>query len=156
MTKPSTVAAAQGGLVVRGGTIAVQTSDRVQLEDITPRLAEFVRESGVREGLLSVWSLHTTCAVFINETQAALHVDIKAFLEQVVARDGAWRHNDPAHSDCDRMNADSHLRAMLLGHSLALQIAGGEMVLGTWQRVLVAELDGPRERSIRLQLMGVA
>ena len=65
-------------------------------------------------------------------------------------------HNDPAHSDCDRMNADSHLRAMLLGHSLTLPISGGEVVLGQWQRILLAELDGPRPRTIRVQIMGAA
>ena len=57
----------------------------------------------------------------------------------MVARDAEWLHNDPQHSDCDRMNADSHLRALLLGHSLTLQISGGEGVLGQWQRVLLAE-----------------
>jgi thiamine phosphate synthase YjbQ (UPF0047 family) len=66
-----------------------------------------------------------------------------------------WLHNDPQHSDCSRMNAGAHLRALLLNHSLTLQISGGELVLGQWQRVLVAELDGPRTRSLRLQVMGV-
>ena len=73
----------------------------------------------------------------------------------MVARDVAWRHNDPAHSDCDRMNADSHLRAMLLGHSLSVQVSGGEVVLGQWQRLLLAELDGPRTRTLRLMAMGI-
>jgi thiamine phosphate synthase YjbQ (UPF0047 family) len=54
------------------------------------------------------------------------------------------------------MNADSHLRAMLLGHSLTLQISGGELVLGQWQRILAAELDGPRARTLRIQAFGVA
>jgi secondary thiamine-phosphate synthase enzyme len=155
MSKGS-AAVAQGGLVVRADTIGIVTQERVQLVDLTALISEVVRSTGVKEGLVSVWSLHTTCAVFINETQAALHADIKAFLEQVIAREGQWRHNDPAHSDCDRMNADSHLRAMLLGHSLALQVSGGEIVLGQWQRVLAAELDGPRDRSIRLQIIGVS
>jgi secondary thiamine-phosphate synthase enzyme len=100
--------------------------------------------------------MHTTCALFINEAQKALHADILHVLEQVVDRDAEWMHNDPQHSDCDRMNADSHLRAMLLGHSVTLQIGAGELVLGQWQRVLVAELDGPRARSVRIQVMGVA
>jgi len=59
------------------------------------------------------------------------------------------------HSDCDRQNADSHLRAMFLGHGLSLQISGGELVLGQWQRVLMAELDGPRTRSLRITVMGI-
>ena len=95
--------------------------------------------------------MHTTCAVFINEFQKALLSDIKRFLEKMVARDGYYLHNDPDHSDCDRMNADSHLRAMLLGHTLTLQISGGEVVLGQWQRILMAELDGPRSRTLRVR-----
>jgi secondary thiamine-phosphate synthase enzyme len=165
MSKSSTVtkrvspmagaSATNGGLIVRAETVTVQTAERIELHDLTDRVTAFVHASGVREGTVSVWSLHTTCAVFINEVQAALHADIKRFLDLAVARDGAWMHNDPAHSDCDRMNADSHLRAMLLGHSLTLQVAGGDLVLGQWQRVLIAELDGPRARTIRLQAMGI-
>jgi secondary thiamine-phosphate synthase enzyme len=109
----------------------------------------------VREGLVSVNSLHTTCTVFVNEFQPALRSDMKAFLDQIVDGDAAWMHNDPRHSDCDRANADSHLRAMFLGHSLTLQITGGEVVLGQWQRILMAELDGPRPRTLRIQVMGV-
>ena len=97
-----------------------------------------------------------TCALFINEAQPALHADIKRVLEDIVERDGQWMHNDPAHSDCDRLNADAHLRAMLLGHSITLQVSGGELVLGQWQRLLMAELDGPRSRTLRVQIMGAA
>jgi secondary thiamine-phosphate synthase enzyme len=147
---------ATGSVAIKADTLAVQTTGRVELMDFTDRAAAFVRAAGIREGVLSLWSLHTTCAVFINEVQPALHADIKRFLEGLVARDAPWMHNDPAHSDCDRMNADAHLRAMLLGHSLAVQVSGGELVLGQWQRILLAELDGPRERTIRLQAIGVA
>jgi secondary thiamine-phosphate synthase enzyme len=153
---PVTGASAKaGGLVVYAESLTIQTSDRIELLDVTDQVMAFVRTSRIREGTLSVWSMHTTCAVFINEAQAALHADIKQFLDQVVVRDAAWMHNDPEHSDCDRMNADSHLRAMILGHSLTLQVTGGELVLGQWQRILVAELDGPRSRSLRLQAMGL-
>ena len=116
---------------------------------------EFVRKVNVHEGLVSLWSMHTTCALFINEFQTALLTDIRRFLEQMAARDAEYLHNNPEHSDCDRMNADSHLRAMLLGHSLTLQVSGGEVVLGQWQRILMAELDGPRARSLRVQMIGI-
>jgi secondary thiamine-phosphate synthase enzyme len=149
-------AAAVGGLTIHGHTFVVQTDERIEVVDLTDRIMDSVRASGVGEGIVSLWSMHTTCAVFVNEFQTALLSDIKRFLEQMVARDAAWMHNDPAHSDCDRMNADSHLRAMLLGHSLTLQVSGGEVVLGQWQRVLLAELDGPRARSLRVQIFGVS
>jgi len=148
--------AATGGLVIHGETFLVETDQRIELVDLTERIMGVVRRLRVKEGLVSLWSLHTTCCVFINEFQTALLSDIRLFLEDLVARDAEWRHNDPAHSDCDRMNADSHLRAMLLGHSLTLQVSGGDVVLGQWQRILMAELDGPRARTLRVQVWGIA
>src|SRR5438876_417792 len=144
-----------GGLTIHGETRVVQTGQRVEIVDLTALVMEFVRNFNVHEGLVSLWSMHTTCALFINEFQRALLTDIQRFLEQMVARDAAWMHNDPEHSDCDRMNADSHLRALLLGHSLTLQVSGGEVVLGQWQRILMDELDGPRARSVRIHVSGV-
>jgi secondary thiamine-phosphate synthase enzyme len=146
---------ATGGMMVHAETLTVQTDQRVELVDVTDRVMAYARGTGIREGLANIWSMHTTCAVFINEAQHALHADIKSFLEQMVARDAEWLHNDPDHSDCDRFNADSHLRAMLLGHSLTLQVNGGEIVLGQWQRILIVELDGPRARTLRIQVMGI-
>lgn len=145
-----------GALLVHGEALTVETDQRIELVDVTDRVMSLVRKLRVKEGTVNLFSMHTTCTVLINEFQTALLADIKKFLEHVVARDDDWMHNDPAHSDCDRMNADSHLRAMLLGHSLTLQISGGEVVLGQWQRILMAELDGPRSRTLRVQVMGVA
>ncbi len=145
-----------GGLTIHGETIVIQTDQRIELVDLTSRVMEFVRRFNIREGLVSLWSMHTTCAIFINEFQSALLTDIKCFLEQMVARDAEWMHNNPELSDCDRMNADSHLRALLLGHNLTVQLSGGEVVLGQWQRILMAELDGPRARSLRIQIFGIS
>jgi secondary thiamine-phosphate synthase enzyme len=167
MSKSSTVTAREkpvedvasvkaGGLTIHGETFVISTDQRIELVDLTNRVMEFARRFNIREGLVSLWSMHTTCALFINEFQTALLSDIRRFLEQMVARDAEWMHNDPEHSDCDRMNADSHLRALLLGHNLTLQISGGEVVLGQWQRILMAELDGPRARSLRVQILGVS
>jgi secondary thiamine-phosphate synthase enzyme len=152
----SVASANAGSLAIHGETFVVQTDQRVEVIDLTNRVMELVRQFAIREGLVSIWSMHTTCTLFMNEYQVALLADIKRFLERMVARDAEYLHNDPNHSDCDRMNADSHLRAMLLGHNLTLQISGGEVVLGQWQRVLMAELDGPRARSLRVQIFGIS
>jgi secondary thiamine-phosphate synthase enzyme len=152
----SVASANAGSLTIHGETFVVQTDQRVEVIDLTNRVMELVRQFDIREGLVSIWSMHTTCTLFINEYQVALLADITRFLERMVARDAEYLHNDPNHSDCDRMNADSHLRAMLLGHNLTLQISGGEVVLGQWQRVLMAELDGPRARSLRVQIFGIS
>ena len=147
---------ASGDFVIHSESFGIETGERVEIIDLTDRIMEHVRKFPVREGGLSVWSLHTTCALFVNESQKALLTDIRRFVEDFASTERYYLHNDPEHSDCSRANADSHLRAMLLGHSLALQISGGEVVLGRWQRILMAELDGPRPRTVRVQIMGVA
>lgn len=147
--------ATAGGLTIHGESFTISTDERIEVVDLTERIMALVRQHQIREGLVSLWSMHTTCAVFINEFQKALLSDIKRFLQEMVDRDAAWMHNDPKQSDCDRLNADSHLRALLLGHSLTLQVSGGEIVLGQWQRILLAELDGPRARTLRVQTWGI-
>src|SRR4026208_1939236 len=122
-----------GALTIHGETLIVQTDQRIELVDLTKQVMEFVRKFNIREGLVSLWSMHTTCTLFINEFQTALLTDIKRFLEHMVARDADYMHNNPEHSDCDRMNADSHLRALLLGHNLTLHARGGGGGRGAWQ-----------------------
>ncbi|MBI1896249.1 MAG: YjbQ family protein [Acidobacteria bacterium] len=131
------------------------TSERMQILNITDRVNELVRKSGVRDGIIHLQSLHTTTALLITEWQDALVQDVKLFLEQLVARDAAWRHNDPNFSDCERQNADSHLRGMLVGQTLCLQVRNATVLLGTWQKILFAEFDGPRNRSLAVQISGV-
>jgi secondary thiamine-phosphate synthase enzyme len=130
------------------------TSDRMQLINVTDRVNEIVRKSGVRDGIVHLQSLHTTTAVFINEWQDALLHDVKHFLDEMI-EDRSWRHNDPAYSDCERQNADSHLRGMVMGQSLCLQVRNSTVLLGTWQSIILAEFDGPRSRSVSIQVSGV-
>jgi len=147
---------ATGALRVHGESFVVNTESRVHIVDVTPQVMALVRQIGITEGIVHLFSMHTTCTVFINEFQQALLADIHDFLERLAAREGAWHHNDPQQSDCDRLNADAHLRAMVLGHELTLQVSGGEVVLGQWQRILMAELDGPRARTFRVQVLGTS
>jgi len=131
------------------------TSDRMQLINITDRINEIVRKSGVREGMVHLQSLHTTTAVFINEWQDALLQDVRTCLDDLINRENPWRHNNPEYSDCERKNADSHLRGMIMGQSLCLQVRNSTVLLGTWQSIILAEFDGPRSRSMSVQVSGV-
>jgi secondary thiamine-phosphate synthase enzyme len=137
-------------------TICYKTRERLELINITRDVNEVVKKHGLKAGFVLVQSLHTTTAIFINEFQQALLDDIKSFLERLVGRIEYWRHNDPNLSECTRKNADSHLRAMVLGHTLSLPVRDGELALGCWQSVILAELDGPRERAIQVQVLGVS
>ncbi|MGD0499537.1 MAG: secondary thiamine-phosphate synthase enzyme YjbQ [Bryobacteraceae bacterium] len=131
------------------------TSERTQLIDITDRVNEIVRKSGIRHGMVHLQTLHTTTSVFINEWQDALLHDVRTFVEDLVKRGDYWRHNDPAYSDCERKNADSHLRGMLLGQTLCLQVRNSAVLLGSWQSIILAEFDGPRSRSMSVQVAGL-
>ena len=131
------------------------TNARFEITDITARIASTVRESGVRDGIVHIQTLHTTTALFLNESQQALLHDFETLARMLVDENRSWRHNDPNYSDCDRGNAAAHLRSLLLGHSLTLQIQAGRLLLGQWQAVLFAELDGPRNRNLSVQMIGV-
>ena len=128
-----------------------QQLDFVNLTDIVERL---VAESGIHDGIVLVQSLHSTTGLFLNEWQDALLHDFRALLEQAVPSHAPWRHNDPRYSDCDRGNAASHLRAALLGSTVVLGVRDGKPVRGVWQSIILVELDGPRTRSISLQVFG--
>jgi secondary thiamine-phosphate synthase enzyme len=145
----------QGGYKVFNRIVDWVTSDRMQLLNITERINELVRKSGIRDGLIHLQSLHTTSGVFLNEWQDALLHDVKRFLEEVADRNQYYRHNDPEFSDCERKNADSHLRGMLMGQTLCLQVRNATVLLGTWQSIIFAEFDGPRSRSLAVQISGV-
>ena len=131
------------------------TNDRTQLINITDRINDVVRKSGIRDGLVHLQSLHTTTSVFLNEWQDALLHDVRRFLDDIVDREDNWRHNNPEYSDCERKNADSHLRGMIMGQSLSLQVRNSAVLLGTWQSIILAEFDGPRSRSLSIQVSGV-
>ncbi len=108
----------------------------------------------VSEGVLIVNSMHTTCALLVNEFQGALIEDMKAMLNRLAPERAGYRHDDPRCSDCERGNGAAHLRASLLGRSAAIGISGGELSLGRFQSILLAELDGPRPRDIDVQIVG--
>jgi len=131
------------------------SSDRTQLSNITERINEVVRKSGVKDGIVHLQTLHTTTAIFINEWQDALLHDVKEFFEKVVDRNEYYRHNDPLYSDCERRNADAHMRGMLMGQTLCLQVRNASVLLGTWQSIILAEFDGPRSRTLAVQVSGV-
>lgn len=143
-----------GGLRMYLETLTYKTRERLELINITRDINHVIRKQGLKAGLVLIQTLHTTTAIFINEFQQALLDDMKSFLEKFVGRFDYWRHNDPRLSECSRQNADSHLRAMVLGHTLSLPVRNGELALGYWQSVIFAELDGPRDRALQVQILG--
>ena len=136
-------------------TTRVTTNERTELVNLTDDIRAFVESTGVKDGYVQVSSLHTTAGLIINEWQDALLDDVKTMIDRIVPKDVYYKHNDPQFSDCDRHNADSHLRIVVLGHSLSIPIAEGRLVLGQWQSAILVEFDGPNERKIFTQVFGI-
>ena len=135
-------------------SFTLNSEEGTEVTDITKHVREAVQQSPVSAGIALINTLHTTCAVFINEFQSALIDDLKGLAEKLVPERGGYRHDDPRFSDCERGNAHSHLRAALLGRSVALGVNNGELTLGRFQSVIFAEFDGPRKREITVQVIG--
>jgi secondary thiamine-phosphate synthase enzyme len=145
----------EGSYKVASTTIIFTTTERVELKSITKEVAAFVEQTPIRDGVVQISSLHTTAGLLVNETQGALLSDIGSFFEQVIPRGAYYKHNDPMLSDCDRKNADAHLRTLVVGHSLSIPVIDGKLKLGTWQNVLLTEFDGPNNRKVHIQVMGI-
>lgn len=122
-----------------------------------PSLRDVIARSGIRNGVVTVTSQHTTTAIAINENEERLIEDVKRFLARLIPPDDRYLHNDIALRDCppdEPENAHAHLAAMLLGSSEAIPLSGGELVLGQYQSVMLYELDGPRRRKVSVQVCG--
>jgi secondary thiamine-phosphate synthase enzyme len=135
-------------------SFTLHSEECTEVSDITKLVREAIQQFPVSAGIALINTLHTTCAVFINEFQSALIDDLKRLVERLVPERGGYRHDDPRYSDCERGNAHSHLRAALLGRSIAVGVNNGELMLGRFQSVIFAEFDGPRKREITVQVIG--
>jgi len=129
--------------------IFVQSRERTEFIKLDQQIADFIAESGVKEGICHICVPHTTAGVMINEgADPAVVQDIGAKLAELVPREGRY-----AHADAER-NADSHIKAALVGSSAVVLVSGGAPSLGTWQSVFFCEFDGPRRRRVLLQISG--
>jgi secondary thiamine-phosphate synthase enzyme len=131
--------------------ITVRSGAREQLLDITAQVARLVELSGVEHGVLHLWSLHTTCALTVNEGfDPDVAADMVRFMAALVPPSGRIETDKPA-SDGFRHaegNSDAHLKTAFFGPGLTLLIEDGELLLGRWQKIFLAEWDGPRDREI--------
>ena len=115
----------RGGGVPRSARRPVSSGERTELSDITQLVQEAIQRCPVSAGIALVNTLHTTCALFVNEFQSALVDDLKRLLERLVPERGGSRPDDPRVADGDRGKAPAHLRATLLGRSIAVGIRQG-------------------------------
>ena len=120
-------------------TIQVKTRNRNEMKDVTSAVQDEVARTGVQNGVCTVYVPHTTAGVTINEgADPAVCEDILSKLQELVPPHAGYRHMEG--------NADSHIKASLMGSSVSVIVENGRLVLGTWQKIFFCEFDGPRTR----------
>ena len=140
--------------------LVLTTHEPIQFVDITDRVADLVRAAGLHAGVVTVLVRHTTAGVAIQEDEPLLLEDLRHFLGRLAPAQAHYRHNDfrirTQHMHADESpNGHAHCLQLMLGSSESVPIFDGELQLGTWQRIFLVELDGPRpERELLVQLLG--
>jgi secondary thiamine-phosphate synthase enzyme len=126
--------------------LEIKTTSREEMVDITRNIRDVVLASGLMEGVVHLWSLHTTCALTVNESaDPEVATDLVWKMGELVPRDEAGYHHQEG-------NSDAHLKTGLFGPGLTLIVHRGDLILGRWQGVFLAEWDGPRKRQVALRI----
>ncbi len=128
-----------------------ETKERVEFVNITPKVEELVRKSGVQEGIALVNAMHITASVFVNDDERGLHADMKRFLDKLCPYEptAQWRHNDTGED-----NADAHLKRQLFGREVVVAITAGKLDFGPWERIFYGEFDGRRRKRVLVKVIG--
>ena len=128
--------------------ISVKTDEKRQFVDITSDVEDVVSQLKIDEGIAIIFVKHTTCALMISEIEDALERDILQYFEKEGPK-GPFSHSHGGQS-----HTPSHILSAIIGQSVNIPIKDGKMLLGTWQKICLAEFDGPKEREIIIQTLG--
>jgi len=129
-----------------GEVLRINTGSLKEVVDLTDQLQSLIRKAKMHEGICSIFVTHTTAALTTGEIGEGTEKDLLEVVEQMVPSIRFRHAHDPTH-------AWSHMASSILGPSLTIPVSGGKLVLGTWQSVMLVELDGPRERTIHVTLL---
>jgi len=126
--------------------LEIKSKTRTEFIDITGEVQEIIRNSGIRSGLCTLFVLHTTAGITINEgADPAVQRDISTFLNKRIPADYYYTHAEG--------NSDAHIKSTLVGTSQTIPIEAGRLILGTWQAIYLCEFDGPRPRRVAIKMM---
>jgi secondary thiamine-phosphate synthase enzyme len=117
--------------------------------NITPKVQEIVRASGIREGMVLVSAMHITAGVYVNDAEDGLIQDIDEWLEHLAPYRDGYRHHRTGET-----NGDAHLKSLLLHHEVIVPVTNGSLDLGPWQQVYYAEFDGMRRKRLIVKVLG--
>lgn len=124
---------------------------RRALINITPQVENYVRESGVREGLVLVNAMHITASVFINDDESGLHQDYEEWLEELAPHEPISRYR---HNRTGEDNGDAHLKRQIMGREVVVAITAGRLDFGPWEQIFYGEFDGRRKKRVLVKIIG--
>ena len=149
--------------MIKSTKIEFESKDYLEFRDLTDEVEKFIKDSGVTNGQVLVYSTHTTLAICVNEKESGIVKDFKALMCKLIPKDNYYCHNDltirtenlvcqSAASDC--LNGHSHCTHLLMRNSEVLPIIEGKIAMGMWQKIFAIELDCQRKRTVMLQIIG--
>lgn len=127
-----------------------ETRQRRELVNITATVADCLRESGIREGLLLCNAMHITASVFINDDESGLHQDFEVWLEGLAPEKPYSRYRHNGYED----NADAHLKRTVMGREVVVAVTEGKLDLGPWEQIFYGEFDGKRRKRVLVKIIG--
>ncbi len=119
--------------------------------NITHQVEEVLSESGIKEGMILVNSMHITSSVFINDDESGLHNDYEKWLEKIAPHEpvSQYRHNDTGED-----NADAHMKRQVMGREVVVAVTNGQLDFGTWEQIFYGEFDGRRRKRVLVKIIG--
>lgn len=128
--------------------ISISTAGKIELKNITNDIRLVLKKSKISDGILLVYSPHTTTAIIVNENESGLVRDIESAVKSLIP----WEKNY-IHNSIDN-NAAAHIIGAFVGNSVSLIVENSKLELGTWQSVFFLEIDGPRSRQVKIKIIG--
>jgi secondary thiamine-phosphate synthase enzyme len=127
----------------------IETKKKREYINITDKVEEIVKKSGIEDGMALVSAMHITAGVYVNDAESGLIQDIDEWLQKLAPEGPDYRHHRTGET-----NGDAHLKNLFIGHQVILPITNGRLDLGPWQQVYYAEFDGRRRKRIVIKAMG--
>ncbi|MFZ5948175.1 MAG: secondary thiamine-phosphate synthase enzyme YjbQ [Stygiobacter sp.] len=125
------------------------TSKRREYINITDKVEETLRKSGIKEGMILVSAMHITAGVYVNDAESGLIQDIDEWLENLAPYKENYRHHRTGED-----NGDAHLKSLLIHHEVIIPVTNGKLDFGPWQQVYYAEFDGQRRKRLIIKVIG--
>ena len=126
------------------------TSSRRELINITPRVEQCLKESGIQEGFVLVNAMHITASVFINDDESGLHRDFERWLEELAPEKPHSQYDHNVAED----NADAHLKRSIMGRDVTVAVTEGQLDFGPWEQIFYGEFDGMRRKRVLVKIIG--